>query len=52
MPAAKKRKPTKRGNNEGSIRKRENGLWEAQYVAGKKYDGKPIRRSLYGKSKQ
>ena len=52
MPAAKKRKPIKRGNNEGSIRKRENGLWEAQYVAGKKYDGKPIRRSLYGKSKQ
>ena len=51
MPAAKKRKHSKRGNHEGSIRKRPNGLWEVQYIVGKKENGKPIRRSLYGKSK-
>jgi len=45
-------KAGRRNNNEGSIRKRPNGLWEAQYVAGYKPDGKPIRRSLYGKTKQ
>ena len=45
-------KAKRRNNNEGSIRKRSNGLWEAQYIAGYKPDGKPIRRSIYGKSKK
>ena len=45
-------KAKRRNNNEGSIRKRSNGLWEAQYVAGYKPDEKPIRRSIYGKSKK
>ena len=42
----------KKSNTGGSIRKRKNGLWEAQYVAGRKEDGRPIRRSLYASSKQ
>lgn len=42
---------SKRANNEGSIRQRPDGRWEARYSAG--YDsgtGKPIRRSIYGKT--
>ena len=40
---------SKRANNEGSIRQRPDGRWEARYSAG--YDsgtGKLIRRSVYG----
>lgn len=47
MPGKGKR----RNNNEGCIRKRSNGLWEAQYIAGYKNDGRPLRRSIYGKTK-
>ena len=47
MPEKRK----KRANHEGSIRKRKNGLWEAQFTVGYKEDGKPIRRSLYAASK-
>ena len=36
MPEKKKR----RANNEGSIRKRKSGLWEAQYTVGYKENGK------------
>ncbi len=42
----------KRGANEGTIRQRDNGTWEARYLEG--YDektGKPIRRSAYGKTR-
>lgn len=42
---------SKRANNEGSIRQRPDGRWEARYSAG--YDsgsGKLIRRSIYGKT--
>ncbi len=42
---------TKRANNEGSIRQRPDGRWEARYRLG--YDsgtGKPIRKSIYGKT--
>lgn len=42
----------RRGNNEGSIRKRNDGRWEAIYIAGYKSDGQPKRRSIYGKSKK
>lgn len=42
----------KRGNNEGSIRKRQDGRWEAQYSVKRQSDGKTVRRSLYGKSRQ
>lgn len=41
----------KRTNGEGSIRKRANGTWEAQYSAGYDENGKRIRRSIYGKTK-
>ena len=36
----------KNGNNEGSIRKRANGKWEARYTDGKTPDGKQIQRSI------
>lgn len=39
--------PKKRGNNDGSIRQRPNGTWEARYVAGYLPDGKPDRKSIY-----
>ena len=47
MPSQKKR-----GNNEGTIRKRTDGRWEAVYTTGYKADGKPIRRSVYGKTRK
>ena len=47
MPSQKKR-----GNNEGTIRKRTDGRWEAIYTTGYKADGKPIRRSIYGKTRK
>ena len=42
--------PTKRANNEGTIRQRPDGRWEARYNAGYGADGKMIRRSAYGSS--
>ena len=49
MPERKK--AGRRSNNEGCIRQRPNGLWEAQYIVAYKPDGHPIRRSIYGKKK-
>lgn len=40
----------KRANGEGTIKKRKNGTWEAQYVSGQDEHGKLIRRSIYGKT--
>ena len=40
----------KRSNGEGTIRLRADGRWEAQYISGLRPDGKPIRRSIYGKT--
>ena len=40
----------KRANGEGTIKKRKNGTWEGQYVAGRDEKGKLIRRSVYGKT--
>lgn len=43
---------TRRGNNEGSIRLRSDGRWEARASAGYDYcTGKPKRISVYGKTK-
>ena len=42
----------RRGNNEGSIKKRRDGRWEAQYSVKRPTDGKTVRRSLYGKPRQ
>lgn len=41
----------KRGNNEGSIRQRSDGRWEARVTVGiNPATGKPERRSIYGKT--
>lgn len=43
----------KRPNGDGSIRHRKDGLWEARYSAGRDPgSGKPIRKSLYGKTEK
>lgn len=42
----------KRANGEGTIKKRKNGTWEAQITIGKDDNGKPIRKSVYGKSQK
>ncbi|MDD5924056.1 MAG: site-specific integrase [Clostridia bacterium] len=42
----------KNGNNEGSIRKRANGYWEARYSDGFNEKGKQIQRSIYGKTRK
>ena len=42
----------KNGNNEGSIRKRANGKWEARYTDGRAPDGRQIQRSIYGKTRK
>ena len=42
----------KRGQNEGSIRKRPDGSWEARVTVGTSPNGKPKRKSLYGKTRQ
>jgi integrase len=42
----------KRGNNEGTIRQRPDGRWEARYTVGVLANGKPDRRSVYGKTRK
>ena len=42
----------KRGQNEGSIRKRPDGTWEARVTVGIMADGKQKQKSLYGKTRQ
>lgn len=42
----------KRANGEGTIKKRKNGTWEAQITIGKDEHGKPIRKSVYGKTQK
>lgn len=42
----------KRGNGEGTIRKRSDNLWEGRYCAGRDTDGKPIQKSVYGKTQK
>jgi integrase len=43
--------PKKRGHNEGSIRKRSDGTWEARYTTGFDNKGKQIQKSVYGKTR-
>jgi integrase len=43
---------TRRGNNEGGIRLREDGGWEARVFLGYGTDGRPDRKSIYGKTRQ
>lgn len=42
----------KRGQNEGSIRKRADGIWEARVTVGILANGKQNRKSIYGKTRQ
>ena len=42
----------KRGQNEGSIRKRKDGSWEARVTICVDANGKQRRKSLYGKTKK
>ena len=42
----------KRGQNEGSIRKRPDGTWETRVTIGIMADGKQKQKSLYGKTRQ
>ncbi len=41
-----------RGHNEGTIRKRPDGKWEARVTIGIDTNGKQIRKSIYGKTRQ
>ena len=48
-----KSKAGRRGNNEGSIYQRKSdGLWVGSVTTGYKTDGKPIRKTVYGKTRQ
>lgn len=47
-----RKKQRRRGNNEGTIYQRKDGLWCGQVVIGYKPDGKLNRKTLYGKSRQ
>ena len=42
----------RRGNREGSIYKRADGRWEGKIMLGHRQDGKPLRRTVYGKTRQ
>lgn len=44
-------KAKRRENNQGSIRKRPDGRWEARFIIGYEADGTPKRRSVYAASK-
>lgn len=50
MPRNKK-KSTRRGNHEGSIYQRKDGLWISQITIGLKENGKPLRKSFTGKTR-
>ena len=43
---------SKRGQNEGSIRQRKDGTWEARHTVGVKENGKPNRKSVYAKTRK
>lgn len=42
----------KRGNHEGTFRKRKDNRWEARVMDGYRANGKPLIRSFYGKTKR
>jgi integrase len=44
--------PKKRGNNEGTIRQRSNGTWEARFTVGYASDGKLIQKSVYSTTRE
>ena len=40
--------PKKRSHNQGSIRKRQDGIWESRFSTGVDISGKQIQKSIYG----
>ena len=54
MPQLKKakNKSGRRGNNEGSIFQRSDGLWCGSVTTGYGADGKPVRKTVYSKTRQ
>ena len=42
---------TRRGNNEGSIYQRQDGLWVGMVSLGYDDNGKQIRKAIYGKTR-
>ena len=42
----------RRANGEGSIRRRNNGRWEGQFMIGRKTDGRREIRSFSGKTRK
>jgi integrase len=53
MPRLKETKPKvgRRGNNEGSIYQRKDGRWCGSVTTGHKTNGTPIRKDVYGKTR-
>ena len=49
---AKNTAKTRRGNKEGSIYQRKDGTWCGQVLIGYKPDGKPNRKTFYGKTRE
>ena len=49
---AKNTAKTRRGNKEGSIYQRKDGTWCGQVLMGYKPDGKPKRKTFYGKTRE
>lgn len=45
------KKAKKAANGSGTLRKRSDGSWEGRFVAGYDKDGKPIRKSVYARTK-
>ncbi len=43
---------SRRPNGDGSIRKRSDGRWEGRIVIGHKQDGKPMYKSVFGKTQK
>ncbi|MCL2083596.1 MAG: site-specific integrase [Oscillospiraceae bacterium] len=48
----RKKKPTRRGNGEGSIHQRKDGRWCGQVTTGYNELGKPIRKTYYGDTRE
>jgi len=46
-----KSKAGRRGNNEGSVYQRKDGRWAGSVITGYKTDGRPIRKTIYGKTR-
>lgn len=42
----------KRGNGEGTLQHRADGRWSVTYFAGYQDNGKPLRKTAYGKTQQ